>query len=116
MDDHSFILGGLLFLLCFKDSYVFTQRTAVLLPRRSAFALFFLPGKNQPYGEIATMQARHIATVFHMALTGSYAGNALRGLSSSAVVCRHGLPERYPIVFIARYVYTSRNKTKTGVT
>lgn len=31
---------------------------------RSAFALFFLPVQNQPYGEIATMQARHIATVF----------------------------------------------------
>ncbi len=44
--------------------------------RIAALALgvcFILPAqaKNQPYGEIATMQARHIATVFPGRMTGS---------------------------------------------
>lgn len=114
MDDHSFILGGLLFCSVFKDSLCFPQRATVLLPWRSAFALFFLPVQNQPYGEIATMQARHIATVFHGRMTGSPAE-----MLSADYLRQQFADMGYQSdirSFHSRYVYTSRNKTKTGIT
>ena len=78
--------------------------------RRSAFALFFLPGKNQPYGEIATMQARHIATVFPGRMTGSPAE-----MLSADYLRQQFADMGYQSdirSFHSRYVYTSRNKTK----
>ena len=83
--------------------------------RIAALALgvcFILPAqaKNQPYGEIATMQARHIATVFPGRMTGSpaemlsadYLRQQFAGMGYQSDIRS----------FHSRYVYTSRNKTK----
>lgn len=73
---------------------------------------FILPAraKNQPYGEIATMQARHIATVFHGRMTGSPAE-----MLSADYLRQQFADMGYQSdirSFHSRYVYTSRNKTK----
>ena len=71
-------------------------------------------GKNQPYGEIANMQARHIATVFPGRMTGSPAE-----MLSADYLRQQFADMGYQSdirSFHSRYIYTSRNKTKTGIT
>jgi alkaline phosphatase isozyme conversion protein len=83
--------------------------------RIAALALgvcFILPAqaKNQPYGEIANMQARHIATVFPGRMTGTPAE-----MLSADYIRQQFADMGYQSdirSFHSRYIYTSRNKTK----
>lgn len=73
---------------------------------------FILPAqaKNQPYGEIATQQARHIATVFPGRMTGSPAE-----MLSADYIRQQFADMGYQSdirSFHSRYIYTSRNKTQ----
>jgi alkaline phosphatase isozyme conversion protein len=73
---------------------------------------FILPAqaKNQPYGEIANMQARHIATVFPGRMTGTPAE-----MLSADYIRQQFADMGYQSdirSFHSRYIYTSRNKTK----
>ena len=73
---------------------------------------FILPAqaKNQSYGEIASMQARHIATVFPGRMTGTPAE-----MLSADYIRQQFADMGYESdirAFHSRYIYTTRNKTQ----
>ena len=73
---------------------------------------FILPAqaKNPSYGEIASMQARHIATVFPGRMTGTPAE-----MLSADYIRQQFADMGYESdirAFHSRYIYTTRNKTQ----
>ena len=67
-------------------------------------------GKNPSYGEIASMQARHIATVFPGRMTGTPAE-----MLSADYIRQQFADMGYESdirAFHSRYIYTTRNKTQ----
>ncbi|MED5787578.1 aminopeptidase, partial [Enterobacter hormaechei] len=73
---------------------------------RAPGVCFILParGKNQPYGEIPGMEARHIATVFPARMTGSPA--EMRAADYSRQQFADMGYESDSRAFRSRYIYT----------